>query len=97
MNIANPYLKHSILFKSRLQGLDFILDTGHWVLESKFLWPGNLLLDVVPLLDVVDADSGRLCSFVHDPHFDLYHYYCHQGGRTWQPFVKGKNGHENFR
>ena len=21
----------------------------------------------------------------------------HQGGRTWQPFVGGKNGHENFR
>ena len=20
-----------------------------------------------------------------------------QGGRTWQPFVGGKNGHENFR
>ena len=20
-----------------------------------------------------------------------------QGGRTWQPFVEGKNGHENFR
>ena len=20
-----------------------------------------------------------------------------QGGRTWQPFVRGKNGHENFR
>ena len=20
-----------------------------------------------------------------------------QGGRTWQPFVWGKNGHENFR
>ena len=22
---------------------------------------------------------------------------CNQGGRTWQPFVGGKNGHENFR
>ena len=21
----------------------------------------------------------------------------HQGGRSWQPFVEGKNGHENFR
>ena len=20
-----------------------------------------------------------------------------QGGRTWQPFIGGKNGHENFR
>ena len=39
-----------------------------------------------------------------------YHFYYHQsnimniiisipvqGGRTWQPFVGGKNGHENFR
>ena len=22
---------------------------------------------------------------------------CQQGGRTWQPFVGGRNGHENFR
>ena len=21
----------------------------------------------------------------------------HQGGRTWQPFVRGKSGHDNFR
>ena len=28
----------------------------------------------------------------------VYHQYiCVQGGRTWQPFVGGKNGHENFR
>ena len=77
MNIANLYLKPSIKFKSRSQGLDLILDTLCWVLESKFWWPGNLLLDVVPLLDVVGADSGRLCSFVDDPHFDLYNYHCH--------------------
>ena len=77
MNIANLYLKPSIKFKSRSQGLDLILDTLCWVLESKFWWPGNLLLDVVPLLDLVEADSGRLCSFVDDPHFDLYHYHCH--------------------
>ena len=27
VNIANPYLEHSIIFKSRSQGLDLILDT----------------------------------------------------------------------
>ena len=27
-----------------------------------------------------------------------FHMFSHdQGGRTWQPFVMGKNGHENFR
>ena len=26
-----------------------------------------------------------------------YQVYIEQGGRTWQPFVEGKNGHENFR
>ena len=26
-----------------------------------------------------------------------YLYWRSQGGRTWQPFVGGKNGHENFR
>ena len=28
-----------------------------------------------------------------------YHFLCgvFQGGRTWQPFVGDKNGHENFR
>ena len=25
------------------------------------------------------------------------HYRLGQGGRSWQPFVKGKIGHENFR
>ena len=24
-------------------------------------------------------------------------YKLHQGGRTWQPFIGGKNGRENFR
>ena len=27
----------------------------------------------------------------------LKHLISEQGGRTWQPFVGGKNGHENFR
>ena len=27
----------------------------------------------------------------------LIDIYAYQGGRTWQPFVGGKNGHENFR
>ena len=26
-----------------------------------------------------------------------YNHILKQGGRTWQPFVGGKNGHENFR
>ena len=27
----------------------------------------------------------------------LIDIYAYQGGRTWQPFVGGKNSHENFR
>ena len=33
-------------------------------------------------------------TFVLGPDIHLGIY---QGGRTWQPFVGGKNGHENFR
>ena len=33
-------------------------------------------------------------SVEDNDHVDLMD---HQGGRSWQPFVEGKNGHENYR
>ena len=40
-------------------------------------------------------------SITKNPFYLIYNYQdsssCNQGGRTWQPFVGGKKGHENFR
>ena len=34
--------------------------------------------------------------YVSTPQYPYFHPYLHQGGRTWQPFVGGKNGHANL-
>ena len=42
-------------------------------------------------VDECDEDASMLLIMV------MKNYTWWQGGRTWQPFVGGKNGHENFR
>ena len=61
-----------------------------------FVWYLNLIRFIQSLAPSVQCSSSHSSLRgirIHPlPYFTLK-----QGGRTWQPFVGGKNGHENFR
>ena len=60
-----------------------------WIYQSKMYWsspPSSWSRIQVTVSPIAASRTFRSCDFSS-----------HQGGRTWQPFVGGKNGHENFR
>ena len=51
--------------------------------------------DELPRSHFIFSKNRFICH--PSPYLHPHHLLCSQGGRTWQPFVGGKNGHENFR
>ena len=73
---------------------------GYWYSYNFSVERGGCDLFVL-LRDLLDRRGRQLHGHPHRPHQQEnagdYHHDHGQGGRTWQPFVGGKNGQENFR
>ena len=83
------------LFRNQITKITFSGSRWHWTRRA-----GVLLLDVFNLEhpkriqgSLLRGRSGRNIQ----NHPKTSKYTPKQGGRTWQPFVGGKNGHENLQ